>query len=77
MKGKILLAGIVTTVMCMTTLGFVYADTSYTFGDLKNLQDFILGKETNDLEVRYSGLTYCKIFQELKIFPDLSLSGSR
>lgn len=49
MKGKILLAGIVTTVMCMTTLGFVYADTNYTSGDLKNLQDFLLGKETNDL----------------------------
>ncbi len=52
MKIKRLLAGIVTTVMCMTSVGFssVHADTSYTSEDLKNLQDFILGKETNNLK---------------------------
>ena len=57
MKIKRLLAGIVTTVMCMTSAGFssVHADTktekaNYTTQDLKNLQDFLLARETSDLK---------------------------
>ena len=57
MKIKRLLAGIVTTVMCMTSVGFssVHADTktekaNYTTQDLKNLQDFLLARETSDLK---------------------------
>ncbi len=57
MKIKKLLAGIVTTVMCMTSVGFssVHADTktekaNYTTQDLKNLQDFLLARETSDLK---------------------------
>lgn len=56
MKGKRLLAGIVTAVMCLTLNGFksVHADTktektSYTIEDLRNLQDFLLARETPDL----------------------------
>ena len=56
MKEKRLLAGIVTAVMCLTLNGFksVHADTktektSYTIEDLRNLQDFLLARETPDL----------------------------
>lgn len=56
MKGKRLLSGIVTAVMCFSMTGFksVHADTktenkSYTIEDAKNLQDFLLARETPDL----------------------------
>lgn len=58
MKGKRLLAGIMTAVMCFSMTGFklVHADTkttnknqNYTIEDLKNLQDFLLCRETPDL----------------------------
>lgn len=56
MKVKRLLDGVVTAVMCLTLTGFktVHADTqtekqSYTIEDLKNLQDFLLARETPDL----------------------------
>lgn len=60
MKGKRLLAGIVTVVMGLSMTGFTYANSdikadsnletgSYTIEDIKNLQDFLLARETPDL----------------------------
>ena len=56
MKMKKFLTGIVTAVMCMTVVGagYVHADTksakiAFTTEYLKNLQDFLLGRKTPDL----------------------------
>ncbi|MCM1222070.1 MAG: flavodoxin [Lachnospiraceae bacterium] len=56
MKVKRLLAGIVTTVMGLTMTSFVSANADtksinnhYTVTDLRNLQDFLLAKDTPDL----------------------------
>ena len=64
MKGKRLSAGILTAVMCLTSTCFksVHADTktektSYTIEDLKNLQDFLLARETPDLSSKDYDLT--------------------
>lgn len=53
MKVKKLLTGIVVAVMGLTMASFVSANadtkSNYTVTDLRNLQDFILAKETSDL----------------------------
>ena len=57
MKIKKLLAGIITSVICLTSVGFnsVHADTgagkaTYTAEDLKNMTDFLLGRKKSDLK---------------------------
>ena len=56
MRGKILLAGVITAVFGLSVVGIISVNavtternTSYTIEDIKNLQDFLLARDTPDL----------------------------
>ncbi len=56
MRGKRLLAGVITAVFGLSVVGIISAsamtkerNTGYTIEDMKNLQDFLLARDTPDL----------------------------
>ena len=57
MREKNLFAGVITTVFGLSVVGIISAsavtterNTSYTIEDIKNLQDFLLARDTPDLK---------------------------